>query len=182
MSNIGGWAGTKARYFERLGSRATAGNSRGRLRMPRSQEASDVRGDEEGRTRGRSSGAQLSSFLHLDRSDDQTSMLKGLVAIAKSSVAWKAQSSEGVNRGCSVRSVHVPLWVLSCGEAEHGDPLGGAMQCGGCGGGQASHDERSRCEKVGREERRWRGTVGGREWPFYRTRKRRQARARAFSI
>ena len=129
--------------------------------MPRSQEDSDVRGDEEGRTRGRSSGMQLSSFSHLDRSDDQTSMLKGLVAIAKSSVAWKAQSSEGVNRGCSVRSVHVPLRVLSCGEAEQGDPLGGAMQCGGCGGGQASHGERSRCENVGREERRWRGTVGG---------------------
>jgi hypothetical protein len=68
--------------------------------MPQSQEASDVPGDEEGRKRGRSSGTQLSSFSHLERSDDQTPMLKGLVAIAKSSVAWKAQLSEGVNRGC----------------------------------------------------------------------------------
>ncbi|KFY97717.1 hypothetical protein V500_01951 [Pseudogymnoascus sp. VKM F-4518 (FW-2643)] len=92
----------------------------------------------------------------------RTSMLKGLVAIAKSSLVLKAQSSEGVTRGVALRSVHVPLRVFSCGEAEKGDPLGGAiMQCGGGGGGQASHDERSRCEKVGREERRWRGTVGG---------------------
>jgi hypothetical protein len=33
-----------------------------------------------------------------------------------------------------------------------------SVQCGGCGRGQASQDERSRCENVGREERRWRGT------------------------
>ena len=45
--------------------------------MTQSQEASDVRGDEEGRKRGRSSGTQLSSFSHLDRSDGQTSMVKG---------------------------------------------------------------------------------------------------------
>jgi hypothetical protein len=55
----------------------------------------------------------------------------------------------------------VPLRVFSCGKAEQGDPLGGAMQCGGGEGGQASHDERSRCENVGREERRWRETFGG---------------------
>jgi hypothetical protein len=74
------------------------------------------------------------SILHLDRCDDQTSVLRGLVAIAKSS-AWKAQSSKGVNRGCGwpCECVHVPLRVFSCGEAEQGDALGGAMQCGGGG-------------------------------------------------
>jgi hypothetical protein len=64
-----------------------------------------------------------------------------------------------------LRSVHVPLRVFSYGEAEQGGPLAGAMQCGGAGGGEASHDELS--EKVGKEERRWRGTEsGGMEWPF----------------
>ncbi|ELR02013.1 hypothetical protein GMDG_05177 [Pseudogymnoascus destructans 20631-21] len=35
-----------------------------------SQEASDVRGDDEGRKRGSSSKTQLSSISHLDRSED----------------------------------------------------------------------------------------------------------------
>jgi hypothetical protein len=53
----------------------------------RSREASDERGDEEGLKRGRSSGTQLSSISHLDRSDDQdVDALKGLAAIAESSV------------------------------------------------------------------------------------------------
>ena len=57
-------------------------------------------------------------------------MLKGLVAISKSSVAWKAQLLEGVIGGRKSRlwlyeCVHVPLRVFSC------DPLGGAMQRGG---------------------------------------------------
>jgi hypothetical protein len=130
--------------------------------MPQSQEASDVRCDEEGRERGKSSGAQSARSRILTDPTARTSMLKGLVAIAKSSLVLKVQSSEGVTRGVALRSVHVPLRVFSCGEAEKGGPLGGAtMQCGGGGGGQASHDERSRCEKVGREERRWRETVGG---------------------
>lgn len=67
--------------------------------------------------------AQLSSFSHPDRSDGQTSILKGLVAIAKSSVAWKAQSSEGANRGyschCGFSAAARPSqgirWVASCG-------------------------------------------------------------------
>ncbi|KFZ20255.1 hypothetical protein V501_00253 [Pseudogymnoascus sp. VKM F-4519 (FW-2642)] len=33
--------------------------------------------------------------------------------------------------------VHVPLRVFSCGEAEQGDPLGGAMQCKGGGAERA---------------------------------------------
>jgi hypothetical protein len=98
--------------------------------MPQSQDASDVRGDEEGRKRGRSSGTQLSSFSHLDRSDDQTLMLKGLVAIAKSSGAWKDGRRYYRRAGIDVvvlRSVYVALQVFSCGEAEPGNPLGGAM-------------------------------------------------------
>lgn len=71
------------------------------------------------------------------------------------------------------------MWVFSCGEAEPGDPLGGAMQCGGGGGGQASHDESA----AGARMLGGRGTAErdsrGRELPFYRALKRRQAGARA---
>ncbi|KFX95969.1 hypothetical protein V490_03605 [Pseudogymnoascus sp. VKM F-3557] len=119
--------------------------------MPQSQEASNVRGDEEGRKGGRSSGTQLSSSSHLDRSDGQNidAQSKGLVAIAKSSVAC-------------------------CGEAEPGDPLGGAMQYGGGGRGQASHDERrtmsaAGARKLGGRSDGGEGQSEGREWPFYRS-------------
>ncbi|KFY64956.1 hypothetical protein V496_02908, partial [Pseudogymnoascus sp. VKM F-4515 (FW-2607)] len=160
-----------ARHFcDWLGRRAR--HSRGRLRMSQSQDASDVRGDGERRERGRPKGTQLSSSSHLDRSDGQTSRRsKGSLPSQKSSAAWTAAVIGGRNSRLALRSVHVPLRVFGCGEAEKGDPLGGAnMQCGGGGGGQASRDERSRCEKVGREERRWRGTEseGGRGL-FYRS-------------
>jgi hypothetical protein len=39
--------------------------------------------------------------------------------------------NEGRESRLYLGSIHVPLWVFSCGEAEPGFPLGGAMQCGG---------------------------------------------------
>ncbi len=101
--------------------------------MPQSQEASDVRGGEEGRKRGRSSGTQLSSFSHLGRSDDQTSMLKGLFCRREELGSIKGAVIEGPKSMLwFCEAFHVPLRVFSCGEAEPGDPLGGAiMQCGG---------------------------------------------------
>ena len=86
---------------------------------------------------------QFSSFSQLDRSDNQTSMLKGSCHRKElgDMERWKARLSKGRNRGLLVlRSVHVPLRVFSCGEAEPGDPLGGAMQLGGGGVATASHD------------------------------------------
>jgi hypothetical protein len=127
--------------------------------MPQSQEASDVRGDEEWR-RGQIR-TQITSFSQLDRSDDQMSMLKGLVAIAKSSGAWKARSSKGGNRACGSASVHVPLRVFSCGEAEPGDPLGGAMQCGGGGGAKRRTMSEAGAIMLGRRGTVERETVGG---------------------
>lgn len=63
-------------------------------------------------------------------------MIKRLVAIARSSVAWK-DGSRGYRTAridvVVLRSVHVPLRVFSCGEAEPGDPLDGVMQLGGSG-------------------------------------------------
>jgi hypothetical protein len=56
-------------------------------------------------------------------------------------------------------SSHVLLWVFSCGEAEPGDLLGGAMQYGGGRMGQASHDERSSARLLGRTVER--EIVGG---------------------
>ncbi|OBT45567.1 hypothetical protein VE00_03583 [Pseudogymnoascus sp. WSF 3629] len=119
-----------------------ARHSRGRLRMPQSQEASDVRGDEEGRKRGRSSGTQLSSFSHLDRSD------------GKNVDAQRARCHRkelGGMEGAVIGGRNSRLWLCEafmyqCGfsaAARQRDPLGGAMQYGWGGGGQASHDERS---------------------------------------
>ena len=112
--------------------------------MPQSQEASDACSDEEAQ-RTDQNALQIRSFSQLDRSDDQTSILKGLLAIAKSCGEWKARSSNGGNRACGSASVQVPPQVFCCGEAEPGDLLGGAMQCGGREG-PSVEDERSRCE------------------------------------
>ncbi len=107
-------------------------------------------------------------FSRLDRSDGQNvdaqrarchrnelGGMEGAVIGGRKSRLWLCEC------------VHVPLRVFSCGEAEQGNALGGAMQCGGGRRGQASHDERSRCENVGREVRRWRGKEsGGGSGPF----------------
>jgi hypothetical protein len=128
--------------------------------------ASDVCDDEEVRKRGRSIRTQLSSFSHLDRSDDQMSMFKGLVAIAKSSGAWKARSSKAKIVVVVLRSVHCHMWVFSCGEAEPGDPLGGAMQCGGGGGAKRRTMRAQQVRECWEGEGRRRETVGGGSCPF----------------
>ncbi|KFX85897.1 hypothetical protein O988_09861 [Pseudogymnoascus sp. VKM F-3808] len=122
--------------------------------MPQSQEASDVRGDGEGRERGRSSGTQLSSSSHLD---DPTARHRN------------AQRDRCHRKELGGMDGAVIGGVFGCGEAEKGDPLGGAiMQYGGGGGGQASRDERSRQVRES-----WEGgatverdRVSGREWPL----------------
>jgi len=107
---------------------------------------------------------QFSSFSQLDRSDNQTSMLKGLVAIAKSSGTWK-DGRRGYRRaGIDVvvlRSVHVPLRVFSCGEAEPGDPLGGAMQLGGGGVAKRRTMSAAGARKLGGRSDGGQGQSGG---------------------
>ena len=67
--------------------------------------------------------------------------------------------------------VHVPVWIFSCGEAEQGDLLGGAMQCEGGG-----MDGPSIARRAQQEREYWEAgaTVEGqsrtgREWPSYRS-------------
>jgi len=91
-------------------------------------------------------------------------MLQGLVAIAKSSGPWK-DGRRGYRRaGIDVvvlRSVHVPLRVFSCGEAEPGDPLGGAMQLGGGGVAKRRTMSAAGARKLGGRSDGGQGQSGG---------------------
>jgi len=53
------------------------------------------------------------------------------------------------------------MWVFSCGEAEPGDPLGGAMQCGGGGGAKRRTMRAQQVRECWEGEGRRRETVGG---------------------
>ncbi len=106
---------------------------------------------------------QLNSFSHLDQAEIYAQRARCHREELGGMERWKARSSKAEIEVVVLRSVHGPLRVFSFGEAEPGDPLAGAMQCGGGGGGgggQASHDERSRCEKVGSDGGE--GQFGGR--------------------
>ncbi|KFY98513.1 hypothetical protein V498_01414 [Pseudogymnoascus sp. VKM F-4517 (FW-2822)] len=116
--------------------------------MPRSREASDERGDEEGLKRGTSSGTQLSSILHLDRSDDQD------VDAQRACCHRGELGGKGVNRGCG----SAEAFMCHCGFSAAARPSRGIRWAGPCGavwkgteGAKRRTNERSRCENVGRE-------------------------------
>ncbi|KFZ17743.1 hypothetical protein V502_04420 [Pseudogymnoascus sp. VKM F-4520 (FW-2644)] len=61
-----------------------------------------------------------------------------------------------------LRSVHMPLRVFSCGEAEPGDPLGGAMQLGGGGVAKRRTMSAAGARKLGGRSDGGEGQSGGR--------------------
>ncbi|KFY42805.1 hypothetical protein V494_02235, partial [Pseudogymnoascus sp. VKM F-4513 (FW-928)] len=69
--------------------------------------------------------------------------------------------------------VHVPVRVFSCGKAEQGDPLGGAMQCegGGAEGAKRRTMSAAGARMLGGRSDGGEGesSEGGREWLLYRS-------------
>ncbi|KFY36156.1 hypothetical protein V494_05258, partial [Pseudogymnoascus sp. VKM F-4513 (FW-928)] len=112
-----------------------ARHSRGRLRMPRSREASEKRGDEEGLNRGRSSGTQLSSISHLDRSDDQD------VDAQRACCHRGELGGKGVNRGCG----SAEAFMCHCGFSAAARPSRGIRWAGLCGAVWKGTEGAKRC-------------------------------------
>ena len=114
---------------------------------------------------------QTSSFSHLDRSNDQTSILKRLVAIVKSSGAWKARSSKGGNRACGSVNALMCYCVFSAAAR----PSRGIRWAGPCSVEGAERAKRrtmsaAGARKLGERSDGGEGqSRGGREWPFYRS-------------